>query len=88
MSPHPVLRNGNHSDTQRQHSNGNGTLALLKWHRRHHGIYARVARRLEVDPSFVSRVANGERTSHTIQKALVTEIERIQRRWPGTARAA
>ena len=88
MSPHPVLRNGKHPDTQRQYLNGNGTLALLKRHRLHHGIYARVARRLEVDPSFVSRVANGERSSHTIQQALVTEIERIQRRWPGTARAA
>ena len=88
MSPHPVVRNGKHFDTKRQSSNGNGTHALLKWHRLHHGIYARVARRLDVDPSFVSRVANGERTSHTIQQALVTEIERIQRRWPGTTRTA
>jgi predicted transcriptional regulator len=57
--------------------------ALLKWHRLHHGIYARVARRLEVDPSFVSRVANGERNSDSIQHALVNEIVRIHRMWPG-----
>lgn len=57
--------------------------ALLKWHRMHHGIYARVARRLEVDPSFVSRVANGERNSDSIEHALVSEIVRIHRMWPG-----
>ena len=57
--------------------------ALLKWHRMHHGIYARVARRLEVDPSFVSRVANGERNSESIEHALVSEIVRIHRMWPG-----
>jgi predicted transcriptional regulator len=57
--------------------------ALLKWHRMHHGIYARVARRLEVDPSFVSRVANGERNSGSIEHALVSEIVRIHRMWPG-----
>jgi predicted transcriptional regulator len=57
--------------------------ALLKWHRMHHGIYARVARRLEVDPSFVSRVANGERNSNSIETALVSEIVRIHRMWPG-----
>ena len=57
---------------------------LLKWHRQHQGIYARVARRLEVDPSFVSRVATGERKSDTISHALVSEIQRIQKHWPGT----
>src|SRR5438552_12434004 len=50
------------------------TASLLKWHNRHRGIYARVARKHNVDPSFVSRVANGERTSAAVKKSLVAEL--------------
>jgi hypothetical protein len=73
-------------------SNGNGngkaasTLktnkALLAWHRQHEGIYARVARSLGVDASYVSRVASGQRQSDKIERALVSELERIQRLRP------
>ncbi len=41
------------------------------------GLYARVARRLRVDPSYVSRVARGERQSARIEKALRREIRSI-----------
>ena len=58
--------------------------AILTWHRLHTGVYARVAKRLGVDPSFVSRVAKGERRSEKIQQALVSELTRIQTRWPET----
>lgn len=76
--------------TKRQKSNGNGkansTLkdnkALLAWHRQHEGIYARVARALGVDASYVSRVASGQRRSDKIEGALVSELERIQRLRP------
>ena len=40
------------------------------------GIYSRVARRLGVDRSFVSRVARGERRSEEIENALAAEYER------------
>ncbi len=43
------------------------------------GIYSRVARRLGVDRSFVSRVARGERRSEEIEKALAAEYERAKR---------
>ena len=41
------------------------------------GLYARVARQLNVDPSYVSRVARGERQSQEITLAIEKEIERV-----------
>ena len=43
------------------------------------GIYARVARRMGVDRSFVSRVARGERRSEPIEEALLSEYDRVQK---------
>ena len=51
--------------------------SLLDLHRRHHGIFARVAQNLSVDPSYVSRVANGKRRSPEIAQALARELRRI-----------
>jgi hypothetical protein len=42
------------------------------------GMFARVARKLKVSPSMVSRVAGGHRISHTIQAALHEELEAIK----------
>jgi transcriptional regulator with XRE-family HTH domain len=42
------------------------------------GIYSRVAKKLQVDPSYVSRVARGERRSPEIEKALTMELKKIQ----------
>lgn len=55
---------------------GNGTLpqSLPSLFR---GLYGRVARQLKIDPSYVSRVARGERQSQEISEALDTEIRRI-----------
>jgi hypothetical protein len=39
------------------------------------GIYNRVAQRLGCDPSYVSRVARGERKSEAISEALRAEIQ-------------
>jgi transcriptional regulator with XRE-family HTH domain len=55
---------------------------LLAWHRLHAGVYARVARRLRVDASYVSRVASGQRRSPQIEDALIAELKRIQRLRP------
>jgi hypothetical protein len=58
--------------------------ALLAWHLLHRGVYARVARKLRIDASYVSRVAAGDRESPRIRKALVSELERIHRLRPAT----
>ncbi len=42
------------------------------------GIYSRVARRLGVDRSYVSRVARGERRSEEVEKALRAELRRVE----------
>jgi hypothetical protein len=41
------------------------------------GLYGRVARQLKVDPSYVSRVARGERQSSLIEVSLERELKRI-----------
>ena len=41
------------------------------------GLYSRVARQLDVDRSYVSRVARGERRSEPIERALSSEFDRI-----------
>ena len=41
------------------------------------GLYGRVARQLKVDPSYVSRVARGERQSNVIEVSLERELKRI-----------
>jgi hypothetical protein len=43
------------------------------------GIYSRVARQLAIDPSYVSRVARGERRSVKVEAALLKEIRRIEK---------
>jgi transcriptional regulator with XRE-family HTH domain len=47
---------------------------LLRIHREHAGVYSRVAERLGVDASLVSRVASGDRTNEAVLKALVKEL--------------
>lgn len=42
------------------------------------GVYNRVAKRLGVDPSYVSRVARGERKSAIVEKALADEVRAIR----------
>jgi len=41
------------------------------------GLYRRVADRLGVDPSYVSRVARGERKSAKIEASLNREVSRL-----------
>ena len=43
------------------------------------GIYSRVARQLGIDPSYVSRVARGERRSAKVEAALLKEIRKIEK---------
>lgn len=53
---------------------------LLKRHRLHAGVYARVARKLGMDSSYVSRVASGQRESERVLRAIVEELRRIEKR--------
>jgi len=55
------------------------TGLLLKLHRRHEGLYRRIASKLRVDPSYVSRVASGNRASEVIMRALLEELKDIHR---------
>jgi len=41
------------------------------------GLYGRVAKQLKVDPSYVSRVARGERQSEAVEASLERELRRI-----------
>jgi hypothetical protein len=59
------------SDTKRD-------KALLEAHRLHAGVYRRVADKLGVDPSYVSRVAAGEREEPGIRRAILDELRKIQ----------
>jgi len=44
------------------------------------GLYARVARRLGVHRTYVSRVARGERSSEAVENALIEEYDRVRPR--------
>jgi len=46
------------------------------------GLYNRVAHELGVNPSYVSRVARGERRSDAVQAALNREVQTILSRFP------
>jgi hypothetical protein len=50
---------------------------VLRIHRLHIGVYNRVADKLGVHPSYVSRVAKGSRTNETILQALIDELSSI-----------
>jgi RsbT co-antagonist protein rsbRD N-terminal domain len=43
------------------------------------GLYVRIARKLRVDPSYVSRVARGDRHSKQVENALRRELDEINR---------
>jgi hypothetical protein len=57
---------------------------LLAWHREHVGLYGRVASRLGVHASYVSRVASGERKSVSIMNKLQMELSRLYKQSLGS----
>ena len=57
----------------------NSKQQQLKRYQLYRGLYSRVARKLGVDRSYVSRVARGERRSPEIETALQAELKRIER---------
>lgn len=51
--------------------------SIRELHAEFRGLYTRVARKAGVDPSYVSRVARGERKSEQIEELLRSELKRI-----------
>ena len=63
--------------------NGNGRVSRINEHiKAVCGLYSRVARKLGLDRSFVSRVARGERKSSEVESALVSEFEQTEGKSP------
>jgi hypothetical protein len=65
----------------------NSNLTGLSPQTLYRGLYVRVSLKLGVDPSYVSRVARGQRQSPEVEAALAQEIEQINRKL-GVARPA
>lgn len=51
---------------------------LLELHRKHLGLYHRVAKSLSVSPTYVSQVANGKKRNDKIMTALLEELRKIE----------
>jgi hypothetical protein len=56
--------------------------ARLRWHMRFDGLYARTAKQLGVDPSFVSKGGSGTRNSEKVTQALEAEMKRLEKLKP------
>lgn len=77
------MKNGKTNGNSQSYRKADGDgVELLSWHKLHEGVYARVAKKLGVDASYVSRVARGERQSGKVRRALIGELQRIQRLRP------
>jgi hypothetical protein len=53
------------------------SITLLRAYAMQRGLFARVAKRLGLDPSYVSRVAHGERHSRKITIAIESELKKM-----------
>ena len=53
------------------------TMTLFDAYAVQRGLFARLAKKLGFDPSYVSRVANGERRSKRISLAIETELNKM-----------
>lgn len=57
-------------------TNKNGNTNLYSLPSLYRGMYNRIAAKVGCDPSYVSRVARGERRSDEVAKALQVEIQK------------
>jgi hypothetical protein len=64
----------------RDNSNINVNPEMQSPQNLYRGLYIRIARKLRVDPSYVSRVARGDRRSTEIETALRQELQEIGQR--------
>jgi len=51
---------------------------LLESHQLHLGLFKRISQRLGIDPSYVSKVAGGSRTSESVMRILMSELNAIR----------
>jgi transcriptional regulator with XRE-family HTH domain len=51
------------------------------------GLFARVARKLRIDPSYVSRVANGKRNNERISQSIAAELSKTKHQKANRAKA-
>jgi len=72
----------------RDNSNINPNRKLQSVHALYRGLYVRIARKLGVDPSYVSRVARGDRRSSEIEEALRQAQQEINKQLGQAASAA
>ena len=72
MANNSLVSKGSSKTGNGNGKNGHSTLYSLPTLYR--GIYNRVAEKVGCDPSYVSRVARGERTSEAVARALESEI--------------
>ena len=72
----PLPKNGR-SIASKTGNSKDGHFALYSLPTLYRGIYSRVAGKVGCDPSYVSRVARGERTSDAVAQALEAEIRRV-----------
>jgi transcriptional regulator with XRE-family HTH domain len=61
----------------RDNSSTNSNQGMQSPQSLYRGLYVRIARKLNVDPSYVSRVARGDRRSGEIEEALRQALEKI-----------
>src|SRR2546423_14705258 len=59
------------------------TAGMLLPQTLYRGLYVRIAKKLRVDPSYVSRVARGERFSDPVESALRQEVHQISKKLGG-----
>lgn len=55
------------------------TVTLFDAYAAQRGLFARLAKKLNCDPSYISRVANGTRRSKRISRAIDAELSRMHR---------
>ena len=65
------------NNQSRMKRNNNKALNGTRAHAVCRGLFSRIARKLNVDPSYVSRVASGERVSRPIEQAISMEFKRL-----------
>jgi hypothetical protein len=54
------------------------TTRLLRDYVAKRGLFSRVAKRLRLDPSYVSRVASGQRQSERVSLAIEAELSKLR----------
>ena len=52
---------------------------LLQLHHLHLGLYARVAKQLDLSPGYVSRAANGTRKNEKATETLLRELQKLSK---------